>query len=63
MTDEVKTVETDATTALADTKAEISKLAADEKKVAGWTAIHHVYIYIYVALAFVVGAITGYFLH
>lgn len=61
MTDEIKVAETDATTALSDVKAEITKLEADEKKVAGWIAIHHVIIY--VGLAFVVGAITGYFLH
>lgn len=60
MTDELKIVEADATAALTDVQTEIAKLHADETKAGNWIAIHHVIIY--VALAFVAGSISGYFL-
>lgn len=60
MTDEIKTIETDATAAFDHTKEVIGALEADETKAGNWIAIHHVYIY--VGIAFVVGLIGGYFL-
>lgn len=61
MTDPIKTVEGDAKTVLTDVQAEIAKLHADETKASGWIALHHVVIYVF--LAFVVGSLSGYFLH
>jgi hypothetical protein len=57
MTDELKTVETDATKALADTKAQISKLGADEVSATGWIKTH--YLYIVGALGLLLGFIAG----
>lgn len=61
MPDEIKAVEGDATSALAHTEAEMAKLEVVEARAANWVQIHHVIIF--VALAFIVGSISGYFLH
>jgi hypothetical protein len=60
MTDEVKVVETDAKTALADTKSAIAKLGADEKSATGWVKTH--YLIIAAAAAFILGWATR-FIH
>lgn len=60
MTDELKTAEADAKTVLADTKAEISKLDAEEVKTSGCVRAHIVWI---IGLgSFIVGCATR-FIH